>query len=58
MSVRQALASDSPESGHNRAQLEQLSQYVPSASALGSPLSDAKDIQMEIDSTASTPGAA
>jgi len=40
-----------------KAQLEQLSQYVPSASASGSPLTDARDIQMEIDSTASTPGA-
>jgi len=40
-----------------KAQLEHLSQYVPSASASESPSTDAKDIQMEIDSTASTPGA-
>lgn len=40
-----------------KVQLEQLSQYVPSASASDSPMTDAKDIQMEIDSTASTPGA-
>jgi len=40
-----------------KAQLEQLSQYVPSSSALDSPSIDTKDIQMEIDSTASTPGA-
>jgi len=40
-----------------KAQLEQLSQYVPSNSVSDSPVTDAKDIQMEIDSTASTPGA-
>jgi len=40
-----------------KVQLEQLSQYVPSVSASDSPPTDAKDTQMEIDSTASTPGA-
>jgi len=43
--------------GTKKAQLEQLSQYVSSASASDSPSTDAKDIAMEIDSTASTPGA-
>jgi len=43
--------------GAKKAQLEQLSQYVPSGSASDSPATDAKDVTMEIDSTASTPGA-
>ena len=41
----------------DRAQLDQLSQYVPPPSVSDGSQTDAKDTPMEIDSTASTPGA-